>query len=116
MRDDSGAEGEPRVDDAGKRLFDAAFAGLDFQDSAWTVENSRGIHPLSGDWRNATLNAKTGATTIDRYGVSWLVGLIRTGNRDYAFASAVWNAKGGVDLLDGAKLAARTFVETGLLR
>jgi Beta-lactamase class D len=81
-----------------------------------TVENSRGIHPLSGDWRNATLNAKTGATTIDRYAVSWLVGLIRTGNRDYAFASAVWNPTGGVDLLDGAKLAARTFVETGLLR
>ena len=33
------------------------------QQRAGTMENSLGVHPLAGDWQNATLNAKTGATT-----------------------------------------------------
>ena len=85
------------------------------QQDAGTVENSRGIHRLGGNWGSAKLNAKTGATTIDRYGVSWLVGLLRTGDRDYAFASAVWNTDRGVDLLEGANLAVRSFIEAGIL-
>ena len=43
-------------------------------------------------------------------------GVVTAQSVEKLFASAVWNANGGVDLLDGAKLAARTFVETGLLR
>ena len=36
-------------------------AGLDH--GAGTIENSLGVQPLKGDWRQARLNAKTGATT-----------------------------------------------------
>ena len=94
--------------------LDAVRGGL--QQDAGTVENSRGIHQLRGDWRNATLNAKTGATTIERYGVSWLVGLVHARDRDYAFASAVWRKNGGVELLDGAHLAVQTFIESKILQ
>ena len=85
------------------------------QQEAGTVENSRGVHRLRGDWQHAALNAKTGATTTSRYGVSWLVGLLRSGRRDYVFASAVWRDGGSVDTLAGAHRAMDVFVEGGLL-
>jgi len=80
-----------------------------------TVENALGVHPLKGDWRQATLNSKTGATTTDKYRVSWLVGSLRTNGRDYVFASVVWRTDGEVDTLEAAHLAAATFIDTGLL-
>lgn len=80
-----------------------------------TVQNALGSHRVAGDWRQATLNAKTGATTANGSRVSWLVGLLRSGGRDYVFAAAVWRADNRVDSLDGARLAVETFLSSGIL-
>ena len=80
-----------------------------------TVQNALGIHRIKGNWRPATLNAKTGATTANGSRVSWLVGLLRSGGRDYVFAAAVWRADDRVDSLDGARLAVETFISIGIL-
>jgi beta-lactamase class D len=81
-----------------------------------TVENSLGIHTLAGNWTRARLNAKTGATTTADYRVSWLVGLLTVDQTDYVFASAVWRQGGGdVDTLDGARAAAKAFIDWKLL-
>ena len=80
-----------------------------------SVENSLGVHRLDGDWRDASLNAKTGATTAAGYRVSWLVGELQVRERRFVFASAVWRSGGDVDALDAATLAARRFAELGLL-
>jgi beta-lactamase class D len=80
-----------------------------------TMENSLGVHPVAGDWQNARLNAKTGATTTPEYRVSWLVGMVRSGDRDYVFASALWRSKGAVDTLDGTQLAVKTFIQLRIL-
>jgi beta-lactamase class D len=95
------------------RYQDLVRAGLD--QGAGTIENALGVQPLTGDWRQARLNAKTGATTTEKYRVSWLVGSVRANGRVYVFASAVWHADGQVDTLDAAHLAAATFVDAGLL-
>jgi beta-lactamase class D len=95
------------------RHQDLVRAGL--EQRIGTVENALGVHQLKGDWRHATLNSKTGATTTDNYRVSWLVGSLRTNGRDYVFASAVWRTDGEVDTLDAAHLAAGTFIDAGLL-
>ena len=88
-------------------------AGLDH--GAGTIENSLGVQPLKGDWRQVRLNAKTGATSTGQYRVSWLVGALRAKEHDYVFASAVWHANGQVDTLDAAHLAVATFIDAGLL-
>jgi beta-lactamase class D len=80
-----------------------------------TVENSLGVHRLEGDWRNATLNSKTGATSTSEHRVSWLVGLLGSAGREYAFAAATWRVDGAVDTLDGARLATRTFMDVRLI-
>jgi len=80
-----------------------------------TVQNALGVHRIGGDWRNATLNSKTGATTTDDQRVSWLVGLLRASGRDYVFAAAVWRADGAVDTLDATRLAVDTFISAKLL-
>lgn len=80
-----------------------------------TVQNALGVHQMTGDWRQATLNAKTGATTTADQRVSWLVGLLRSSGRDYVFAAAVWRADGEVDTLDAARLAVSTFISTKVL-
>ena len=80
-----------------------------------TVQNATGIHALPGDWSRATLNSKTGATTTPDHRVSWLVGALGAGGRDYVFASAIWRANGDVDALDGAKQAANAFIAAKLI-
>jgi beta-lactamase class D len=80
-----------------------------------TVQNALGVHRVKGDWRQATLNAKTGATTAGGYRVSWLVGALRSSRHDYVFAAAVWRADGTVDSLDGARLAVDAFIGAGIL-
>jgi beta-lactamase class D len=82
-----------------------------------TVQNAGGVHPLEGAWpEGVKLNAKTGATTIvGGQRVSWLVGALTVNDRDHIFASAVWRDGGGVDGLDAARLAVKTFIERGLL-
>jgi beta-lactamase class D len=81
-----------------------------------TVQNARGIHRIDGRWDATTmLTAKTGATTTaDGQSVSWLVGQLGAGSRQYVFASAVWS-NGDVNGLDGARLAVRAFIERGLI-
>jgi beta-lactamase class D len=81
-----------------------------------TIQNALGIHPIDGRWDSSTLlTAKTGATTTpDGQRVSWLVGHLGAGARQYVFASAVWK-KGEVDGLDGARLAVRTFIQRRLI-
>jgi beta-lactamase class D len=83
-----------------------------------TVENARGVHRLDAAWEDGvSLNSKTGATTIETgESVSWLVGELTVDNRKVSFASAVWRDKGGVDSLDAARLAIRTFVDRGVLQ
>lgn len=82
-----------------------------------TVENARGVHKLDVAWRpGITLNSKTGATTIESgESVSWLVGQLTVDERKLTFASATWRPKGGVDVLDGARLAIQTLVNRGVL-
>jgi len=82
-----------------------------------TVQNATGIHQVDGVWDKTTLTAKTGATRVaNGQGVSWLVGQLKAGGRDYVFASAVWNDHEGVDTLAGASRAARTFIDRGILK
>ena len=83
-----------------------------------TVENARGVHKLDAQWRpGISLNAKTGATTIDSgESVSWLVGQLTVDRRKIPFVSAVWRPSGGVDSMDAARLAIKTFVEKGILK
>jgi beta-lactamase class D len=83
-----------------------------------TVQNSLGVHDLDGRWTpDVRLNAKTGAsTTANGETVSWLVGALSVAGRDHVFASAVWGDDEAVELLDGPRLAVKTFIERGLLR
>lgn len=82
-----------------------------------TVENARGVATLNAAWRDGlSLNSKTGATTIESgQSVSWLVGQLTVDARKIVFASAVWRGRGGVDNLEGADLAIRTFIDRGVL-
>jgi len=85
------------------------------QQRAGMMENSLGVHRLDGNWRDATLNAKTGATSTPQYRVSWLVGLLRVKQASYAFSSAVWDEKGTGDTLDATRLAVGAFIDAGIL-
>ena len=96
-----------------RRYVDAVREGL--RQQTGTVENSLGVHRLKGDWRGTTLFSKTGATTTEQYRVSWLVGLLQSGGREYVFATAVWKQGGEVETLDAAHLSADTFIEQRLL-
>jgi beta-lactamase class D len=78
-------------------------------------ENALGVHDLRGDWAQALMTAKTGATTTDKYRVSWLVGHLRVNKREYVFASVVWQASGALDTLTGTHEAVAAFIEAKLL-
>ena len=81
-----------------------------------TQQNARGVHSLAGTWpANAALNAKTGATTTEGEGVSWLVGALTVGGARYVFASAVWRDGAGVDQLAATHDAIATFRERHIL-
>jgi beta-lactamase class D len=82
-----------------------------------TVENARGVHKLDAIWSSGLkLNSKTGATTLESgESVSWLVGQLSIDKRKLTFASAMWRSKGGVDTLDGARLAIQTLIDRGVL-
>ena len=80
-----------------------------------TQENALGVHPLNGDWSQALMTAKTGATTTDKYRVSWLVGHLRVRDRDYVFASLVSQSTGALDTITAAHQAAAAFIDATLL-
>ena len=96
-----------------RQYIEGVRGGLEQQPG--TVENSLGVHKLEGHWARTRLNAKTGATTTRDYRVSWLVGLLSVKGGDYVFASAVWRSDSQVDILDGARRAARAFIEQGMI-
>jgi beta-lactamase class D len=97
-----------------RRYIDAVREGLEQRPG--TVENALGVHQLDGDWSHARLSSKTGATTTADYRVSWLVGMLTVNGGDYVFASAVWQRGGDIDTLEGARRAARAFIEEGMIR
>lgn len=81
-----------------------------------TVRNATGLHVLSAGWpKSVQLIAKTGATTAEGTGVSWLVGAVDRKQGRQIFASAIWRA-GGVEPLDAAKLAVAALAERALLK
>ena len=82
---------------------------------AGTQENALGVHVLNGEWSQALMTAKTGATTTEKYRVSWLVGHLRARDRDYVFSSVVWQTSGTLDTLTAARQAAAAFVDAKLL-
>ena len=81
-----------------------------------TMENSLGVHPLERQLDSVRRSSPKPAQPSTRaYRVSWLVGLLGAANREYVFASAAWRQNGAVDTLEGAHLAVRTFIRTGLI-
>lgn len=82
-----------------------------------TVENATGTHRLGAAWAaGLELSAKTGATRADDgTGVSWLVGRLTVGARQYVFASAAWRHDGAVDALEGTRQAVRALIDRGAL-
>ena len=82
-----------------------------------TVENARGVHKLDAAWpRGTSLNAKTGATTIESgESVSWLVGQLTVDRRKIPFVSAAWRSSGGVDTLEATRVAIKALVAKGIL-
>ena len=82
------------------------------------VQNATGIHTLSTDWRKGdTLSAKTGAGMAladPEVRVSWLVGRLSAGGKDYIFASNIVR-RGPLDPVDAARQAFKVFRERRLI-
>jgi beta-lactamase class D len=71
------------------------------------ITNATGTHPFRPGWPAGTVvRAKTGNALVDGERVSWLVGSLTIGRRDYVFASRV-RAVGTFDSTAGARLAER---------
>ena len=82
------------------------------------VQNATGIHTLSTKWkRGDTLSGKTGAGMAladPELRVSWLVGRLQAGGKDYIFASNIVR-RGTLDPVDASRLAFKTFRERQLI-
>ena len=82
------------------------------------VQNATGIHALSTKWRKSdTLSAKTGAgmaLSDPEVRVSWLVGRLSAGGKDYIFASNTVR-HGQLDPVDAARQAFNAFRERRLI-
>ena len=82
------------------------------------VQNATGVHTLSANWKNGdTLSAKTGAGMAladPEVRVSWLVGRLSAGGKDYVFASNIVR-RGELDPVDASRLAFRTFAQRKLI-
>jgi beta-lactamase class D len=82
------------------------------------VQNATGIHTLSANWKKSdTLSAKTGAGMAfadPEVRVSWLVGRLSAGGKDYIFASNTVR-RGQLDPVDAARQAFKVFRERHLI-
>lgn len=82
------------------------------------VQNATGIHTLSTNWKKGdTMSAKTGAGMAledPESRVSWLVGRLSAGGRDYIFASNIVR-RGTLDPVEASRLAFRIFRERRLI-
>lgn len=74
---------------------------------AGKITNAAGIHDFAIRWpKNAVVRAKTGNTTTDGERVSWLIGHLQAGKREYVFVGRV-RAKGSLPTTAGADVARR---------
>ena len=82
------------------------------------VQNATGIHTLSKKWKKGdTLSGKTGAGMAledPEVRVSWLVGRLSAGGKDYIFASNIVR-RGTLDPVEASRQAFRTFRERQLI-
>jgi beta-lactamase class D len=75
---------------------------------AGTLSNASGVHPFPLRWPRGTIaRLKTGNGTVDGERVSWLVGVVESGGREYAFASRVRSSARSLATTAGADLAVR---------
>ena len=82
------------------------------------VQNATGVHTLSTNWRkDDTLSAKTGggmALEDPEVRVSWLVGRLSAGGKDYIFASNIVR-RGTLDPVEASRQAFNVFRERRLI-
>ena len=82
------------------------------------VQNATGIHALATNWKKGdTLSAKTGAGMAladPDVRVSWLVGRLSAGGKDYIFASNIVR-RGALDAVEASRLAFKTFRDRHLI-
>jgi beta-lactamase class D len=70
--------------------------------------NAAGVHDFVLQWpANTIARVKSGNGTVNREQVSWLVGALETGGRQYVFASRARGAAGTLGTTSGADLALR---------
>ena len=72
------------------------------------LENAAGVHEFPLRWPAGTIvRGKTGNGTVDGEHVSWLVGELEAGGRQYVFASRARSSTRTLDTTAGADLALR---------
>ncbi len=72
------------------------------------ILNAAGTHDFSLRWpADTVVRAKTGNGNVDGERVSWIVGALETGGRQYLFASRKRSTTGPLDTTAGADLALR---------
>jgi beta-lactamase class D len=72
------------------------------------ILNAAGVHNFPLQWpADTVVRVKTGNGNVDGERVSWAVGALETGGRQYLFASRVRSTGGPLDTTAGADLAVR---------
>ncbi len=78
------------------------------------IVNAAGVHDFPLKWPAGTIvRAKTGNGTVNGERVSWLVGALETGGRQYVFASRARSTTGALETTAGADLALRVLNSAG---
>jgi len=73
-----------------------------------TLLNASGVHDFRLDWPADTIvRVKTGNGSVSGERVSWLIGQLEAGGRQYVFASRKRSASDALDTMAGANLARR---------
>jgi len=89
-----------------RRHIDTVKAAMTMPPGA--LSNATGIHAFPLQWPTGTVaRLKTGNGTVDGERVSWLLGEIESGGRQYVFASRTRSATRTMDTTAGADLAVR---------
>jgi hypothetical protein len=78
------------------------------------ILNAAGTHDFPLRWpADTVVRAKTGNGNVDGERVSWIVGALETGGRQYLFASRKRSTTGALDTTAGADLAIRVLNTLG---
>ena len=73
-----------------------------------TIENAAGVHEFALRWpADTVVRVKTGNGSVNGERVSWLVGALESGGRQYVFASRARSTTATLDTTAGADLALR---------